>query len=149
MKYVIRPAGEADLDELLFLMDEHAKFEKAAFFPGGKKERFRQALFADQPRFYCWVVEFENGLQGYASYTFDYSTWEAADFLYMDCLFLRPACRGLGIGSEILSRLKSIARIQNCVCIQWQTPSFNTSAIDFYHKNKAISTEKVRFRLSV
>jgi len=147
MEYQIRPAEQVDLDELLILMQEHADYEKASFSPDGKKQRLAKALFTEQPKLHCWVVETPTGLIGFASYTFDYSTWDAADFMYMDCLFLREQARGYGIGTEILERLKAVATHRQCINIQWQTPVFNQPAIDFYHKNNATSNQKVRFTL--
>ena len=149
MKCIIRPAENKDLDELLVLMEEHARYEKTTFQPFGKKEKLHVALFSRQPRLYCWVVEFGAALQGYATYTIDYSTWDASDFIYLDCLFLRPICRGIGIGTKILSKLKALAIARKCIGIEWQTPTFNKAAIVFYHKNNATSTEKVRFSLKI
>lgn len=147
MNYQIRPIKPADLDELLVLMQEHADYEKAAFTPEGKKERLAAALFAEHPKLNCWLIENKNRPIGFVSYTFDYSTWDAADFMYMDCLFLREQARGQGIGTDILERLKAVAIERKCINIQWQTPVFNQPAIDFYHKNKAGSNQKVRFTL--
>lgn len=147
MNYLIRPIEPADLGELLILLQEHADYEKAAFTPEGKKERLAETLFADHLKLNCWVVETETGLIGFVSYTFDYSTWDAADFMYMDCLFLREQARGQGIGTDIIERLKVVATEHQCINIQWQTPVFNQPAIDFYHKNQATSNQKVRFTL--
>lgn len=149
MQYSIRAVEPEDLDELLVLMQEHAHFERAGFIPDGKKERLIPALFNPDPRLYCWVVETSAGLNGFASYTIDYSTWDAADFIYLDCLFLRPACRGMGIGSKIISKLRAKAIADNCVAIQWQTPDFNKEGIKFYLKNQAQCSKKVRFKISV
>jgi GNAT superfamily N-acetyltransferase len=149
MEYQIRPVRQDDLDELLVLMQEHADYERAGFSPSGKKEKLGVALFGGPPRLHCRVVETKNGLTGYVSYTFDYSTWDAAEFMYMDCLFLREEVRGLGIGPEILWLLRVEAGKHNCINIQWQTPAFNEPAIRFYHRNLATSKEKVRFVLAL
>jgi GNAT superfamily N-acetyltransferase len=147
MNYIIRLVREGDLDELLLMMQEHANYEKAAFSPDGKKARLKKALFNKSPKLNCWVVEAEGRLVGFVSYTFDYSTWDAAEFVNMDCLFLRECARGFGIGKDILNRLKEIASVNQCVNIQWHTPVFNLRGIHFYQKNNAESKEKVRFTL--
>ncbi len=149
IKYSIRAIKPGDVDELLVLLQEHALFERADFQPNGKKEKLTTAIFNPSPKLYCWVVETDTGLNGFATYTIDYSTWDAANFIYLDCLFLRAVCRGMGIGSEIISRLKDRAIAENCVAIQWQTPPFNKDAINFYLKKQAQSSQKVRFKLSV
>jgi GNAT superfamily N-acetyltransferase len=137
------------MDDLLVLIKEHAAYEKAHFYPDNKKERLIKALFVAPVKLHCWVVIIDQQLVGFVSFTFDYSTWDAADFMYMDCLFLRAHTRGLGIGTEILRRLKVLAAEKGCVNIQWQTPVFNEPAIKFYHKNSALSKQKVRFTLKV
>lgn len=147
VNYAIRQVETGDLDELLTLMQEHAAYEKAHFNPDGKKERLVKALFAVPFKLYCWVVTIDQQLVGYVSFTFDYSTWDVADFMYMDCLFLRGHTRGLGIGTEILRRLRIVAAEQDCINIQWQTSVFNELAIKFYHKNSASSKQKIRFTL--
>src|SRR5580692_7366734 len=109
MNYKIRIIQEDDLDELLVMMQEHADYEQAAFSPDGKKERLSQALFNELPKLNCWVIEGAGRLAGFVSYTIDYSTWDAAPFVNMDCLFLREDARGFGIGKDILNRLKEVA----------------------------------------
>lgn len=145
----IRPVEPADLDELLIMMQEHADFERAAFNPGGKKDNLYTVLFNEPQRLHCRVVTMDEKLVGFVSYTFDFSTWDAAEFMYMDCLFLREQTRGKGIGSEIIKLLTAVAAERNCINIQWQTPAFNTPAINFYIKNKAVAADKVRFTLKV
>jgi L-amino acid N-acyltransferase YncA len=47
---------------------------------------------------FCLVVEWNHKLAGYASYTKQFSTWDAFYYIYMDCLFLTEKSRGFGIG---------------------------------------------------
>ncbi|MES2111041.1 MAG: GNAT family N-acetyltransferase [Bacteroidota bacterium] len=145
MEYIIRPLEPADMPELLVLMAEHAAYEKAIFHPEGKSERLYKAIFEPPIRLYCEVLEGDTGLTGFVSYTYDFSTWDAAEFMYMDCLFLRPEARGLGLGSRVLAKLQQIARQKGCINIQWQTPEFNEPAIRFYKKNGAGMLVKARF----
>jgi GNAT superfamily N-acetyltransferase len=147
--YIIRPVTKNDLDGLLILMQEHADYERAAFDPANKKNKLETALFNEPVKLSCWVVERDGDLNGFVSFTFDFSTWDAADFMYMDCLYLKPETRGRGIGTVIIKKLHKIAKEMNCINIQWQTPDFNESAIRFYHKNNAASKNKVRFTLNV
>lgn len=147
MEYSIRPADKSDLDELLSMMQEHADYEQAEFSPAGKKERLNRALFNKPRKLNCWVVETDGILAGFVTYTFDYSTWDAADYVNMDCLFLRERARGFGIGKNILQRLREIASANNCVNVQWHTPVFNVRGIHFYQKNNAEPRQKVRFTL--
>lgn len=145
MEYQIRAVEAQDLLALVGLCHKHAEYEQANYNPINKEEQLGKALFAETPKLFCWVVESNGQLLGYASYTFDYSTWDAGMFLYLDCLYLEPECRGLDIGEEIMQKLKGVAQQNNCVNVQWQTPDFNTKAIRFYERMGGIGRNKVRF----
>ena len=143
--YQIRPLRQNEMPELLKLITEHTAYEKAAFNAEGKAEKLMTAIFGTPVRLYCEVVEQQGKLIGFASYTYDFSTWDASEFMYMDCLFLRAETRGQGIGTKILEKLQDVARKKGCHNIQWQTPDFNEPAIRFYKKIGAAALLKERF----
>lgn len=147
--YRIRAAKPADLPEIVHLCAEHAEFEQADYSAFGKAERLQTYLFGIPPAVYCLVVEMGNSLSGYATYSKEFSTWDAGFYIHMDCLFLRPHVRSLGIGEMLMKRIKEEARRLGCRLIQWQTPTFNTRAIKFYRRIGAVEKEKMRFYLTV
>lgn len=149
MEYSIRNCERSDLPQLIVLCQKHAEFEKADFSPEGKAEALEKAIFAENPKLYCLVVAIKEAIVGYVSYTFDYSTWDAADFMYMDCLFLEEQARSFGIGEVLIEKLQQIGKEKNCTNIQWQTPQFNQRAIKFYHRIGAKGKDKVRFTLNL
>lgn len=145
MEYLIRECTEKDLPKLVELCCKHAEFEQSTYDPTGKEHSLKKALFADRPILFCFVVESQNSVQGYFSFTFDYSTWDAQTFLYLDCLYLEPELRGHRIGEAVFEKLKEIAKQNGCVNIQWQTPIFNERAIKFYNRIGGMGKDKVRF----
>jgi len=145
MNFIIRKVERKDLDKLIVLCEAHALYEEASYDKVGKRIKLEKALFDTIPKLYCFVIEVENELVGYTSYTFDFSTWDAQTFLYMDCLYIESAYRSYGIGKVIFEKLKEIAIEHHCVNIQWQTPVSNKRAINFYNKLGAVSKEKSRF----
>jgi L-amino acid N-acyltransferase YncA len=149
MDYLIRDCDPDDIPEVIDLCQKHAAYEKASFNPIGKEEKLRDALFSNQPQLFCMVVEINGIIVGYASYTFDFSTWDAATFMYMDCLYLEEEARGFGIGEALIEKLKQLATAKNCINIQWQTPEFNERAIKFYHRIGGSGKSKVRFTLDL
>lgn len=149
MEYSIRNCEIADLPKLVMLCQKHAEFEKANYSPERKEENLKKALFGEDPQLFCLVVATKQTIVGYASYTFDFSTWDASTFLYMDCLFLEEETRGFGIGEMLIEKLKEIGTQKNCVNIQWQTPQFNERAIKFYNRLGAKGKDKVRFTLTL
>jgi GNAT superfamily N-acetyltransferase len=145
MNYIIRPCEENDLPDLVKLCKAHAEYEKAEYSVDGKEQGLREGIFGDPKRLHVWIVEVDGKPEGFTSFTFDFSTWEASSFLYMDCLYLNEICRGKGIGTEIMNRIRKVAKEKNCVNIQWQTPEFNAMAIRFYVGLGSVGKQKMRF----
>ncbi len=144
-KPLVRVAQPGDIDEVVRLCAEHALFEKAKFSPDGKANRLHSALFSSLPRLWCFVAEAGSSIVGYAACTKDYSTWRAADYLHMDCLYLDPAYRNCGTGTEMMQMVAQQADALECTAVEWQTPAWNANAARFYQKLGATSCEKVRF----
>jgi ribosomal protein S18 acetylase RimI-like enzyme len=149
MEYLIREVEEADLPRLIELCKSHAAYEQVNYDATEKLDLLRSAIFSGDKKLYCFVVEFQLQLIGYYTYTFDFSTWDAKTFMYLDCLYIEPSFRGMKIGKRIFDNLKEIATLNNCVNIQWQTPDFNERAIKFYKGIGGRGTGKVRFIMNV
>jgi GNAT superfamily N-acetyltransferase len=149
MEYRIRLCEERDLPVLIELCAKHAAYEQADYDAQNKEKLLKVALFGDKPQLYCLVAEADEDIVGYASFTFDYSTWSAASFLHLDCLFLDECYRGYGIGEAMILRIKEIAQAHGCINVQWQTPVFNERAIRFYKRIGGQSKDKVRFTMAV
>ena len=145
MQYRIRPVQETDIPTVVEMCREHAAYEEAAYVEHDQESKLRLALFSEQPQLECWVVATEAGLIGYTSFMMQFSTWDAAYYLYMDCLFLRPEARSLGIGVVLMENLRQLAFERGCMNIQWQTPSFNDGAVRFYERLGAVAKVKQRF----
>lgn len=143
--YQIRFAEKADMPQIIALCAAHAAYEKSAYDPAGKEERLASALFGERPLLYCLVAEKAGKLLGYATYMYQYSTWDAEQYVYMDCLYLHDAYRSQGIGKELMLAIKETANSSGCQLIQWQTPDFNEGAIRFYQRMGAYAKAKERF----
>lgn len=146
---IIRIIKKSDLPQLVILCEKHANFEKADYNSNNKIELLENALFKEIPDMYCIVVESEKTLIGYATYMKQYSTWDACNYIYMDCLFLTDESRGFGIGEKLIDQIKKESSSLNCSLIQWQTPEFNKRAMKFYNRIGAKSKDKKRYFLEV
>jgi GNAT superfamily N-acetyltransferase len=144
--HVIRPATARDVDAIIVLCAEHAAYEGAALTVCSEPALLHDALFAVPPRLWCLVVEARGTLVGYATYALEFSTWQATDYLHVDCLYLQPSVRGAGIGAGVMDRIAVHAQILGCDEIQWQTPAWNVGAMRFYDRLGALRTEKFRYR---
>lgn len=144
---LIRPASPGDMEALVALCAEHAAYEGTFYDSRDKGEQLSAALFSPSPRLHAWVVEQQGRLVGYATATQEFSTWDAAVFVHMDCLYLREEVRGVGLGRLLMIEIAYLALTLGCVQVQWQTPAWNERAIRFYRRLGAEGKEKVRFCL--
>ena len=146
-EWAIRPARPDDSEALAALCSEHAAYEKIPCPGTGHAARLAAALNA--ARFQAWLGLLDGEPIGYASATFDFSTLSAQMFCHLDCLYLRPATRHLGLGKALLERVAACARDAGCSQLQWQTPIWNASAIRFYDRLGATRLEKQRYSLTL
>lgn len=142
---MIRTIGIEDIPRLLELIQLHASFERASFNPLGKKRALENAFFREVPDLYGFVSVVDEKIEGYTTYLRQYSTWDAAYYLYIDCLFLTEEVRGKGYGAKLMQRVRQEAERMGYKLIQWQTPPFNKRAISFYNRLGAQAKTKERF----
>ncbi len=145
---VIRRAQPADMAPLVALCVEHAAYEGIILEYGPDPSALHAALFSDAAPLICWVVECAGDLLGYATATQEFSTWQAAYYLHMDCLYLKPEGRSRGLGKQLARTLANDALRLHCNSMQWQTPVTNVDAAVFYRRIGAQSKDKLRFYLS-
>ncbi|MGB8941966.1 MAG: HAD-IA family hydrolase [Streptomyces sp.] len=148
---LVRHARPADLPRIVELVAEHAAYEKGAPPAPGLEQRLHSLLFeVPDPRLCCLVAELPGGdVVGYATCAPEISTWDGAEYLHMDCLFLRDGHRGLGLGERLTDAVAEQARALGLTEVQWQTPAWNEGAIRFYGRIGAEAKEKLRFAWQV
>lgn len=144
---LIRKLEPSDLPCLIKLCAEHAAFEQASYDVTGKVKKLEGAIFSDTPSVFVWVAVQQNVLVGYASATLDFSTWDAAPFVHLDCLYLQAQVRSQGVGKKLLETVIDFAKSKHCVNVQWQTPVWNVDAQKFYSHFGAVQKAKERFIL--
>jgi len=144
-KIWIREAELADVPAIVELSHAHALYECASYDKRGTAELLSTHLFAKDSPTKILLVQAGRESVGYASVMKQFSTWDAAYYLYLDCLFLIETYRGKGLGRVMMNAIKEEAKAQGCTTIQWQTPDFNIDAIQFYQKIGAAAKSKERF----
>ncbi len=149
MNYKIRFAEKEDIHQIIRLCKLHSEFENCLYQKEGKAEKLRKLLFSEKPKIYCLVAEIDTKIIGYATYSIQYSTWDAEQYLYIDCLYLDDIARGNNIGEKLINQLKKEAQKLKCTLIQWQTPKENKRAIKFYHRIGGKAMSKKRFTLKI
>jgi GNAT superfamily N-acetyltransferase len=130
----IRAATREDGPAFVGLVRALAEFEK---LPGPTDEaaaRLLEDAFGDRPRYELLVGEVENQVVAYAVYFFTYSTFLARPTLFLEDVFVHPSARRLGLGTEIMGRLKEIAGERGCGRFEWMVLDWNTGAQDMYRE---------------
>lgn len=149
----IRPVAVHDLGALLALCSEHAAYERsepvAADDHIAWQSRLSSLLFADAPRLWAWIAEDATGAIGYASASAEVATWRACEYLHLDCIYLRAAHRGRGLGAALLRVAAEHARGHGYAQLQWQTPEWNLGAARFYRRQGASESIKRRYVLNL
>lgn len=148
MLYTIRKALPDDIQSIIELCVEHAAYEVAEYQPEGKAQKLSELLFCANPQLHCILAIVAEDIVGYATFSRECSTWNAAYYIHLDCLYLKQDFRGLGIGEALLRYVEQFAKQSQAHHVEWQTPVFNTRAIKFYHRIGASSKEKLRFTLN-
>lgn len=128
---------------------EHAMFERLPHDPATGEGRLAAALAEPSPRLYAWLARVEGELVGYASATLDFSTLDRADYLHMDCLYMREGWRSQAIGRRLWESVRDHAVALGCTSMQWQTPSWNEHAARFYRRLGASEAIKLRYGLAI
>lgn len=149
MLYNIINPSQDKIDSIINLCAAHAAFEECDYDKKNKAEQLAKDIFGENPKLFCLVAETNGKYIGYITWMKQYSTWDAQEYLYMDCLYLEDAYRGIGIGEALVNRMKEYGRAENIDLVQWQTPHFNERAIKFYKRIGATSKSKERFYLTI
>ena len=144
---IVRRATGRDMAILVALCTEHARFERIEHAMGERGDALAAALETTPPPLHAWLACIEGEAVGYATATIDFSTLDAAHFLHMDCLYVREAWRGHGVGQQLFATLRDFARSCGCAAMQWQTPDWNEGAARFYRRQGAFERNKRRFGL--
>ena len=128
----LRPATAADADLLFHFITALAIYEKEPDAVKVTSAQLAEQLKSDSPPFECILASLNRVPAGFALFFHNYSTWRGQRGLYLEDLFVDPACRGHGIGRQLLAHLAALAVQRGCARMEWSVLDWNTLAIDFY-----------------
>lgn len=130
--FSIRPATPADVPALFDLIRQLAVYEKLEDKVTGSEAGLDEALFGARPVCECVVAREGEQPVGFALYFPTFSTFLTRPGLYLEDLFVIPACRGKGYGKALLRHLAQLARARGCGRFEWRVLDWNEPSIRFY-----------------
>ncbi|ALK29752.1 GNAT family N-acetyltransferase [Burkholderia plantarii] len=138
MKFEIRDAAPSDVAALIALTRELAEFESLTHLFVATEADLADALFGKNPAAGALVATHDDDLVGYALYFQNYSTFVGKRGLYLEDLYVKPACRGTGLGTRLLRAVAALAVERRCGRFEWTVLDWNRQAIDFYERMGAV-----------
>lgn len=144
----IRLVVQSDLDQLEEICRQHATFEQASWKTCVNRiGKWSVQLLSSKPRARCWVAVQDTMICGYVACSMEYSLWLAGEYLNMDCLFVVETHRNQGLGTLLMAKVLAFAQENQIQHLEWQTPTWNIPAIQFYRLKGASYTGKCRFSM--
>ena len=141
MTTLLRPAGPDDAAAIHRLIVALATYEREPDAVVATPAGLREQLAAARPPFECLLAEVDGAVVGFALYFFNYSTWRGRPGLYLEDLYVQPACRGAGLGKALFRRVARVASERGCPRLEWAVLDWNTPAIDFYRSMGAAAMD--------
>src|SRR5947199_10549112 len=132
MSLIIRRARPDEVGLVLSLVRELAEYEKLLHEVDATEADIAEALFADHPKLFCEIAEWNGQVAGFAVWFINFSTFSGRSGIYLEDLFVRPALRGRGIGKALLAHLARECVANGWSRLQWSVLDWNTPSIEFY-----------------
>ena len=131
---VLRRGVEADLPQVLGLIQELAEYEQAPDAVTNTLEAMQRDGFGPEPIYGFFVLENDAAqIVGLALYYTAYSTWKGR-MLFLEDLVVTEAARRGGRGRLLFDAVVAEARATGARRMKWQVLDWNEPAIAFYKK---------------
>ena len=131
-----RLATKADMPGVLELIKELAIYEKEPDAVIVTAEQLVRDGFGEQPKFVCFVVEYEDQIEGIAMIYPRYSSWKG-EVIHLEDLIVSQKLRGKGMGTLLLDEVVKYGKAKGVKRISWDVLDWNESAIKFYEQKGA------------
>ncbi|MDR1970718.1 MAG: GNAT family N-acetyltransferase [Treponema sp.] len=132
----LRFAGPGDSGLILDFIRALAEYERLLDSVAATAEGLRQYIF-EEKKAEVIIAEYDGEAAGFALYFHTFSTFVGKPGLYLEDLFVKPACRGRGLGKLLLSFLAKLAADRGYGRLEWACLDWNERSIQFYKSQGA------------
>jgi GNAT superfamily N-acetyltransferase len=148
MEFTITPVERGELDQLLGLILELARFEKLEHEVQTTVELLEKSMFGPTPAAGALLAKSGRELAGYAIYYFTFSSFVGKKGIWLEDVYVRPPFRKQGLGRRLIEAVARVGVSRDCGRFEWTALNWNKTALDFYDKLGAKSlNEWVLWRL--
>ena len=139
----IRQALPSDVPDILAMIRELAEYERALDEVVATEDLLDAALFGPEPGVFALIAEAPDGtVVGFALWFRNFSTWLGQHGVYLEDLYVRPACRGQGFGKALLVELARICLDRGYGRLEWWVLDWNEPALQFYRSIGALPMDE-------
>ena len=146
----VRPVRPEDVPAVVAMVHELADFERAPDECHLTEADLHAALFAAAPALFGHVGLSAGGeVVGFALWFLNFSTWLGVHGIWLEDLYVKPDCRGRGLGRALLLTLAAECNRRGYGRLEWAVLDWNEPSIAFYRSLGAEAMEDwTIFRLS-
>lgn len=149
-RFLIQPAVESDVSDLLALIRELAEFERLLHEVETNADSLRAALFGGQPVASALLARAGGMAAGYAVYYRTFSTFVGRPGIFLEDIYVRPQFRKCGLGRALLKAVARISVESGGGRLEWNALHWNENALRFYRGLGAKTMDEwVQLRLTV
>jgi len=127
-----RSAASRDAALIFAFVSELAAFEHLSNEVEASEAMLAAALFGDDPRVFCEIVEYDGAPAGFILWFHTFSTFRGRHGIWIEDLYVRESFRGKGLGSAMLSRIARRCVEEKLGRLEWSVLGWNADAIRFY-----------------
>lgn len=142
-----RAAKPADADVIFDMVCALAEYEKLRHEVVSTPDHFKK-LLENTDRFFCYLAEKDGVAVGFCMGFYTLSTFLGRSGLYIEDVYVKESCRGLGIGKAFFKMVAQRALDENCGRVEWSVLDWNEPSIKFYESLGAkAQSEWIKYRL--
>lgn len=131
MQMICRECSEDDFHKLLPLFSQLWPDQQVN--ETAMKEVFTNGLHSKNHYYLC--VENDGKIIGFCSLSIKNNLWQQGKLGHVDEIVIAETRRGLGIGTELLTRITQVAKSMGCKRVELDSAHHRTEAHIFYEKN--------------